>query len=439
MDHSVHPVSRRGLLAGAAALGSLSACRAGAVPAGDQASSQDLRARQDECLDGAGKLTDQSGRVEPIDGALRALRRARTGALLSAAGLQALLCEPGPTMTWLSGVSWHASERAFLLLVFADGSHAWVVPAFEAAKARLLIEGPGHPGGPILTWDEHEYAFAPLAALLAERRVERAAVEPQMRWFIAEGLGAEFGAQKLESGAALTRELRSVKEPQEQAILRLANELTKQALVHVSKVARAGMTSGEIAGLVNRAQERLGLRSPWNLTLVGAAAAYPHGETSKQVLGPDDLLLVDTGGTLHDYQSDITRTWVVEGRGRERELCAWHAVRTAQREAFEAIRPGVPCRDVDRAARASLARAGYGEGYAALTHRLGHGIGLEGHEAPYFDGGSTTLLARGMTLSNEPGIYVLGDYGVRIEDIVLVTDTGADVFGPWQSGPNSPA
>jgi Xaa-Pro dipeptidase len=425
--------TRRGLLAGALAASSAAACRT-AAPA-DQGAIPDERARQDLLL---GDLKDQSESVEPITEEERKARRARTGAALAAVGFQALVCEPGPTMTWLSGVAWHRSERAFLLLVFADGSHAWLVPAFEAAKARLAIEGADKPGGDIATWDEHEYASAPLAALLRERRVERAAIEPQIRWFLADRLAGEFGAGKLGSGAAVVRELRTVKDAHELRILRRANELTKQALARVAQVVHAGMTTGEVAALVDRAQVRLGLSSPWNLTLAGPAAAYPHGETSRQRLALGDLLLVDTGGTLHGYQSDITRTWVAEGRPREREIRAWHAVRTAQERAFEAIRPGVECRAIDRVARASIAEAGWGDGYSALTHRLGHGIGLEGHEDPYFDGGSDVVLRPGMTLSNEPGIYVLREFGVRIEDIVAVTESGADVFGAWQADPLAP-
>ena len=191
--------------------------------------------------------------------------------------------------------------------------------------------------------------------------------------------------------------------------------------------------------MVHHAQRRLGLRNTWDLSLIGPAAAYPHGENRALAIAPGELLLVDTGGSLHDYQSDTTRTWVVEGAPDAERLRAWHAVRDAQRRAFDALRPGVRCGEIDRIARASLVDAGFASGYEHFTHRLGHGIGMEGHEDPYFDSGSQVVLESGMTLSNEPGIYLLGRFGVRLEDIVVVTADGADHFGSWQAGPGSPA
>ena len=439
MSHTNHVWQRRNFLLGAAAFPLAGACRTPARAAQAQANGAgagDERARLDELLRG---LSDQSDSLSPIAEAERAKRRARLGAALADAGFQAMICEGGATMEWLSGVEWGHSERVFALVVFADGSHAWICPAFEADKARLRIAGPGQPGGTIATWEEHEYAFAPLAALLRQQRVERVALDAQLRYFVADRLGDEFGRERLHSAALLMADLRMVKEPHELALLRKANELTKQAICAAAEHVHAGQSSSEIAALVTRAKERLGLGSTWNLTLIGAAAAYPHGDTAHEKLGVGDLLLVDTGGALHGYQSDITRTWAAAGAPRERELRAWNSVRSAQRKAFDAIRPGAQCRSIDAVARESIAADGFGAGYKALTHRLGHGIGLEGHEDPYFDGHSVVTLRTGMTLSNEPGIYVLGEFGVRIEDIVAVTDNGAEVFGPWQESALSPA
>ncbi len=421
---------RRNFLAGAAALPLASACRSTPTPA-----VADETARLDELLR---DLRDQSSSVSPIDESERKLRRLRLGLALESSGCQALFCEAGATMTWLSGVSWGFSERTFGLIVFADGSHAWICPAFETEKARLRIEGDGRPGGKIVSWNEHEYAFSALAGLLREQRVERVALEPQTRLFIADRLGAAFGRERVLCGADIVADVRMVKEPHELALLRKANELTKTALGLVAKHVHAGMRTAEIARLVARAEERLGLQSVWNLTLVGAAAAYPHGELSEQKLGLGDLLLVDTGGSLHDYQSDITRTWVGEGTPRAREERAWHSVRSAQKKAFEAMRPGVECGAIDRTARASIAADGWGGDYTVMGHRLGHGIGVDGHEDPYFDGGSTVLLRPGMTFSDEPGIYIPGEFGVRIEDIIAITESGAEVFGPWQESPLTP-
>jgi Xaa-Pro dipeptidase len=172
--------------------------------------------------------------------------------------------------------------------------------------------------------------------------------------------------------------------------------------------------------------------------LIGAAAAQPHGKGREGRLARGDVLLMDVGASLHGYQSDITRTFVFDGVPTAEVERAWNAVRDAQRKAFDLTRPSTPCRSVDAGARTLLATLGFGEGYEKFTHRLGHGIGLETHEDPYFDGGSDVLLEPGMTLTDEPGIYLPGHFGVRIEDVLLVTTNGAEHFGQWQATPRWP-
>jgi len=189
---------------------------------------------------------------------------------------------------------------------------------------------------------------------------------------------------------------------------------------------------------LDRAHLKLGMSNPWCLPLVGPAAALPHGDASDEAIRAGSLILVDTGAALHGYQSDTSRTWVFGGKPTLEIERAWNAVRDAQQRAFEAIRPGVACGDIDRAARALLSERGYAAGYHDFTHRLGHGIGIEGHEDPYFDGGSQVVLRPGMTFSDEPGLYFPGKFGVRLEDIVQVTDSGADHFGTWQKAIGSP-
>jgi Xaa-Pro dipeptidase len=434
------PASRRQVLIASAGLagGALAGCRAGRAAEAPQVDPPRAQAL-DELFAG---LSDQRGGAAPISAAERAARRARLGGLLAAAGLDAFLCEGGATLSYLADVRWGRSERLFALVVLADGSHFWLSPAFEAQKARLQIDrefDPEHPGGEIVTWQEDEYAFKPLAAALRARGVERVGLDPQTRLFAASGLAGELGGGRVVDAREVVIALRGIKDAHELSLLRRANELTQQALVAVAEHVRPGQSAREVSEMVHHAQRRLGLSGTWCLALVGPAAAYPHGEELERVLAPGDLLLVDTGGSFHEYQSDITRTWAVGGPLGADETRAWHAVRDAQRAAFDAIRPGVLARAVDAAARDSLVRSGYPGGFESLTHRLGHGIGMEGHEDPYFDGGSEVVLAPGMTFSDEPGIYLLGRFGVRIEDIVVVTEQGADHFGRWQAGPDSPA
>lgn len=428
------PLTRRTLLAGGV-LG-LAACRApartpapsAAAPRAD-AAALEQRARDDEAL---AALVDQRGSVAPIPAAARAQRRARCGRLCAELGFDALWCESGTTLEWLSDVRWGRSERLFALVVCADGSHFWIVPAFEAEKARLSIEKPGGPGGEIVTWEEDEHPYRALADALARRGARRIAVEPALRFGFVERLGALVGRDALASAQELLVRLRGVKEPAERAILRRASELTQLALATVGTLVRPGMQGGAIARLMERAHARLGLNGSWCLPLVGPAAALPHGDASDEAIAPGSVILVDTGATLHGYDSDTTRSWVFGGRATAEVERAWHAVRDAQQRAFETIRPGARCQDVDRAARALFAERGYAAGYRDFTHRLGHGIGVEGHEDPYFDGGSEVVLQPGMTFTDEPGLYFPGKFGLRIEDVVEVTSSGADHYGRWQ-------
>ena len=428
-----HAPSRRALLSAGAgvALGATVGCRT--------TRADDGAAWDDDALDRRlGPLEDQSARYTPIDFEERIERRVRLAQVLRASNLGGLLVEPGATMTYLTGVSWGRSERLFALALLADGSSVWIVPAFEAPRAEERVLRVGGDPPAIVTWDEHEYAFAPLAAELEKRGVKRIAIEPQTRWFVADRLATALGPERVVDGSPITRILRSAKSPSELALLRGANELTQRAIARVAETLEPGMTDHQIGALIARAQRRLGLRSTWVLPLIGANAAYPHGSPNGAVLGEGDLVLVDTGGSLHDYQSDITRTWSLGAPGPEVER-AWSVVRDAQLRAFETLAPGVRASDVDAAARAVIVAAGYGEGYEAFAHRLGHGIGLEGHEEPYLDGGNELTLDPGMTFSDEPGIYVPGRFGIRIEDIVVVTEDGGDHFGSWQTSVRSPA
>jgi len=384
-------------------------------------------------------LQDQRGSVAPISAAERGERRARLARVLTEQGLDAILVEPGATLSWLTGVSWGRSERLFAYLGTADGDHRWIVPAFEEGKARLAIDARDGPGGGILTWAEHERPETILAAHLRERRLERVAIEPQLRWTFADRLAQKLQKERLSSGQPVVFALRARKDEHELAILRRASELTQLAIREVAATLRPGLRGADVALRMAAAHERLGMRGSWALCLIDAAAALPHGDDDGIVLAKESCLLVDTGASLHGYQSDTTRTWSCFGPPSAEVDKAWSAVRDAQQKAFEFVRPGVMARDVDARARAVLVDHGYAGGYGALTHRLGHGIGMEGHEDPYFDGGSEVVLASGMTLSDEPGIYVVGRFGVRIEDIVVVTDSGCDHFGEWQSSVRSPA
>jgi Xaa-Pro dipeptidase len=294
----------------------------------------------------------------------------------------------------------------------------------------------------VYTWREDQYAIPALVDAFRELGVGRVLVEPQMRYVFADRLADALGSgesARVSSGRPLVAELRAVKDPHELALLTRANELTQTAIAAVAQTLEPGLDGAEIGSRLDLAHKKLGLRSPWNLSLVGPAAALPHGESTPRRLARGDVLLIDTGGALHGYQSDISRTWIFGDEPNVEAERAWQCVRDTQRAAMDAIRPGIEARVIDALARNFVASRGFDGGYRDFTHRLGHGIGLEGHEDPYFDGGDRTVLRAGMTLSVEPGLYFKGSFGVRIEDIVAVTDGGARVFGREQQSARAPA
>jgi Xaa-Pro dipeptidase len=365
--------------------------------------------------------------VAPPGGSELAERVQRVRAALAPAGVRALVVEPGPNMQYLAGVHWGRSERPFLA-VLSERRLAWVCPAFEERTAREQLG----PDADVRTWREHDDPFASVAAIVGGGRAP-VAVDPDARGFVFAGIRRHLGA-RMDGSPVVGARLR--KTPTELSRLRRANEATKAALALASTRVQPGMKQSEVADEIRRAQEAAGLRDVWVLALSGPAASFPHGTREDRTLSRGDLVLVDTGGALAGYRSDISRTWALSPRPTgaggpvyDEARRIWDTVVAAQAAALEAIRPGRPCAEPDAVARKVIAAAGFGEGYESFTHRLGHGIGLQVHEPPYLRRDNPQILEPGMTMSNEPGIYRPGVLGVRIEDIVAVTDGPAEVFG----------
>lgn len=423
-------LSRRGALGGALAAASL-ACRPTVplyVPAHRQATSGYAPGLPTSAPQTA-KFAALSGfcdGVAAIGAAEVAGRRARAQAQLRAFGMQALVVEAGETLVYFTGVRWGRSERPLLWVLPAEGEPTFVGPSFEESTLRELIGGAA-----LRLWREWERPYALVGELLAEAELAgaRVAVDPWTRMFVLEGFIKDVPEARFVDGGAIVRNCRMSKSPGELALLRRANEATKAALRAAAEHTRGGMTEAELAALVRAAQEAAGLGDTWALVLFGHNAAFPHGTRGALKLAEGDLILVDAGGSLHGYRSDITRTWPF-GQIADEAQRVYDAVLAAQSAALAMIKPGTTCGAVDAAARAVIARAGFGPDDAFFTHRLGHGIGLETHEDPYFVKDNPVVLTPGMTLSNEPGIYVRGRLGVRLEDIVAVTADGVEVFGP---------
>jgi Xaa-Pro dipeptidase len=340
--------------------------------------------------------------------------------------LAAIMLEAGADMTWLGGPRWGRSERALLLVIPVRGEARLIAPAFELGTLKARAGGLDFPLAP---WDEHE---DPHALALATLTAGPVVVGSDTRGFVIEGLRRVAPGRGWSASTAVIEPLRRRKSPAELAILRRANEVTKRAIEAAATRTREGMHEREFADEVSAALRAAGLGDPWVLALFGPNAAFPHGTPQGRSLADGDLVLLDTGGHLHGYASDITRTWAFGDPSRidDRRRRAWHTVRAAQAAALATIRPGVRCAEVDAAARAVIEAAGFAGDYRHFTHRLGHGIGLQVHEPPYLVRDAEHRLEPGNTMSNEPGLYLPGEFGIRLEDIVAVTEHGAEVFGP---------
>ncbi len=286
---------------------------------------------------------DERGSVEPIQPEERAARRARACAWLAEHGGGSLLVEPGPTLEYLAGVSTYKSERLVALVLHADGACDWLVPTFEVSRITKEVQRAGAEAA-VHGWDEHEHPFAPLAARLRAHGSDRLWIEPDVRHRFVAPMHEFVSGDQILAADRLVQDLRAPKDAHEVALLRRANELTQRAIRLVSERVENGTTGVELAEMVTWAQHRMGLTGIWNLTLIGPAAAYPHGSDEPTEVQPGAVVLIDTGGALHGYQSDNTRTWVHAGEPTEEFARAWDAVQAAQQAAFAALRPGAPCR-----------------------------------------------------------------------------------------------
>ena len=372
-------------------------------------------------------LSPMTKGATPIGEAERRGRLARARRLMIEHRIDALLLEPGTSLTYFTGVSWGLSERPFLMLVPADGELTCICPAFEEARARERLHFPAD----VRVWQEDESPYELVAGALRDHGVGsgRIGIEEEVRFFVVDGLKSAAPAAERLPAAPVTVGCRMIKSPAEIALMQRASDLTIAAFRATFATMRAGMTQDELAGNMLAAQERLGGSDPWALVGFGSATAFPHGSSRPQHLREGDIVLIDAGCALEGYQSDITRT-TVYGHPTPRQTEIWNLERRAQDAGFAAARIGATCESVDAAARKVITDAGFGPGYKVpgLPHRTGHGIGMDGHESPNFVRGNTTVLEPGMCFSDEPTIAIYGEFGIRLEDCLYLTPDGPRFF-----------
>jgi Xaa-Pro dipeptidase len=374
-------------------------------------------------------LADRTAEApEPITEAEREARRRRAQALMAEHGLAAMFIEPGSSLQYFAGIRWGRSERLFGLLLPADGAGVVVSPSFERQRAEAQVAGRFE----IRTWEEDESPTGLVAGLLAAAGAPRGplAYDPEGRHFPVDRLRAESPRLRIRSAEPVVDGTRGIKTAHELELMRFANLLTLDVIRASFAALQEGMTQAELAAIVRDGFNRTGFGAgSWVLALFGESSAYPHGSERPAALAAGDVVLVDTGTGVHGYQADVTRTTVL-GEPSAESVRVFETVQRAQRLALEAARPGITAGSLDDIARGVVTGAGYGRDYELFTHRLGHGIGMDGHEWPYLVRGSRVVLRPGMTFSNEPGIYQYGRFGVRLEDVMAITQSGAELLTP---------
>lgn len=339
----------------------------------------------------------------------------------------ALFVAPGTSLYYFTGIRWGMSERLLALVLPRTGDPIIVVPAFEEGRMREKLQFPAE----VHTWQEDQSPTKIAAAALADRgmRTGRIGVEEMAPFTFFDHLREAAPGFEYVSADAITVACRGQKSTHELELMRLACEATFDVFRAVFASVKEGMSQEDIGKLVEGGFSKMSLHGG-ALVLLGASAALPHGTIKPQRLKEGDVILIDGGCAVEGYQSDVTRTGVL-GKSSEKLAHVFEIVRKTQDAALDAARAGRLSGTVDDAARKVITDAGYGPDYKYFTHRLGHGIGLDGHEHPYLVRGSKTVLQPGMTFSNEPGIYIPGEFGLRCEDdMVIMPDGAAQLLTP---------
>jgi Xaa-Pro dipeptidase len=344
-------------------------------------------------------------------------------------GISAIFLEGGTSMFYYTGVRWGNSERTFGVVIPARGGLAWVTPAFEEQRARELIKF----SNDVRVWQEDESPYAVIAQIIRDRGAAtgKIGMEERVRFFIYDGVRQELPNAQFVNATPVTAGCRVIKSPAEIALMQRANDITLQAIGASFKTLKEGMTQRQLAATVGEATTKLGGVGDGALVIFGKYTAFPHGSIQPQKLREGDAVLVDAGCTVDGYTSDITRTTVF-GKPTQRQRDVWDTEKRAQSAAFAAAQIGATCESVDAAARKVITAAGFGPDYKVpgLPHRTGHGIGLDGHEWTNFVRGNTTKIQPGMCFSDEPTIVIYGEFGIRLEDCLHITESGAKFFTP---------
>ena len=418
-------VSRRRFLSSTAAVSALAAGCGSPQP--EQPVAAAARAPEATLPPSIAALKPFPGTATPISDDERRTRIEKARRLMTDQGLGAIVLEPGTSMSYFVDVRWGLSERPFLVVIPAKGELAYVSPGFEEQRAREITKF----STDVRVWQEDEDWGKVVAGILKDRGIATGKVgfEERVRFFIADGIRAAAPAVQFVLATPVTAGCRMIKSPTEIALMQRANDITIEAYKASFAALSEGMTQFDFGRNVRAAFEALGAPGGSAGVQFGQYTAFPHGSITPQQLKQGDVVLVDGGCNVGGYQSDITRTTVF-GKPSQRQIDVWNLEKQAQAAAFKAAQVGATCESVDAAARKVITDAGFGPDYKVpgLPHRTGHGIGMDGHEWTNFVRGNKTPLAPGMCFSDEPMIAIYGEFGIRLEDCLYITESGPKFF-----------
>jgi Xaa-Pro dipeptidase len=385
--------------------------------------------------------TLQSRRAEakPITVAERTERQEKARRLMRDNNLSAILIAQGTSLAYFTGIRWEGGERLFGMVLLAKGDAFYVSPAFEEARAREQIsQAPAGSKPDLRVWQEDESPYVRVAQGLNDRGLTTSTigVEETVKFLFSDNLRKAAPSATFTSATPVTAGCRMIKSRHEIDLMRLAAKITLAAYEATYHSMKIGMTQHDVEQMLETAHRQQGFEGGADVQ-VGEYSSFPHGSVQPQKIQEGTIVMIDGGCSVEGYQSDITRTFVL-GKASSKMNQVFEIVHRAQSAALAAARPGAEAGSVDDAARHVITDAGYGPDYKYFTHRLGHGMGMDGHEWPYLVRGNKTILQPEMTFSDEPGIYIPGEFGIRLEDDMHIIEAGAELFTPQSPSLEAP-
>ena len=371
------------------------------------------------------------GEAKAITVEERAARQEKARQLMRENHLSAILLGQGTSLVYFAAIEWWGGERLFAMVLPAKGEPFYVAPAFEEGRAREQIAlGPDGKNPDLRVWQEDESPYARVAQGLNDRGITAGTIgfEETIKFVFSDNIRKAAASATFTSATPVTAGCRMIKSPHEIDLMRLAAKVTLAAYEATFRSMKVGMNRKDVENLVQSVHRQLGFEGGADVQ-VGEYSAFPHGSVTPQEIREGTIVMMDGGCSAEGYASDITRTFVL-GKASEKMKQVFEIVHRAQSAALATAKPGVEAGSVDTAARKVISDAGYGPDYKYFGHRLGHGMGMDGHEWPYLVRGNTTKLQPQMTFSDEPGIYIRGEFGIRLEDDMHILENGAELFTP---------